>query len=40
MRTFVIGRSPDADIVLADVSVARQHAELVITDDGRFHLND
>jgi predicted component of type VI protein secretion system len=40
MRTFVIGRSPDADIVLADDSVARQHAELVITDDGRFHLTD
>lgn len=40
MRTFVIGRSPDADIVLADDSVARQHAELVITGDGRFHLTD
>ncbi len=40
MRTFVIGRSPDADIVLADASVGRQHAELVITDDGRFHLTD
>jgi len=40
MRTFVIGRSADADIVLADASVGRQHAELVITDDGRFHLTD
>ena len=40
MRTFVIGRSPDADIVLADASVERRHAELVITDDGRFHLTD
>jgi hypothetical protein len=40
MRTFVIGRSPAADIVLADASVGRQHAELVITDDGRFHLTD
>jgi predicted component of type VI protein secretion system len=40
MRTFVIGRSPDADIVLADASVGRQHAELVITGDGRFHLTD
>ncbi len=40
MRTFVIGRSPYADIVLADASVGRQHAELVITDDGRFHLTD
>jgi predicted component of type VI protein secretion system len=40
MRTYVIGRSPAADIVLADASVGRQHAELVITDDGRFHLTD
>ena len=40
MQTLIIGRSPDADIVLVDESVARQHAELVITDDGRFHLTD
>ena len=40
MRTFVIGRSPDADIVLADDSVGHRHAELVLTDDGRFHLTD
>ena len=40
MRTFVIGRSPDADIVLADETVAPRHAELVITDDGRYHLTD
>ena len=40
MRTFVIGCSPDADIVLADASVGRRHAELVMTDDGRFHLTD
>ena len=40
MRTFVIGRSPEADIVLADASVGRRHAELVVTDDGRFHLTD
>ncbi len=40
MRTFVIGSSPDADIVLADASVGRRHAELVIADNGRFHLTD
>ncbi len=40
MRTLVIGRSPDADIVLADPTVARRHAELVVTDDGRLHLSD
>ena len=40
MKTLIIGRSQDADIVLADETVARQHAELVITDDGRYHLTD
>lgn len=40
MKTLIIGRSQDADIVLADESVARQHAELVVTDDGRYHLTD
>jgi hypothetical protein len=36
----VIGRSPSADVVLADTSVAPHHAELVITPDGRLHLTD
>ena len=40
MRTLVIGRSPFADVVLADASVASHHAELVVTDDGRLHLTD
>ena len=40
MQSQVIGSSADADIVLADATVARQHAELVITDDGRYHLTD
>ncbi len=40
MRTFIIGRSRFADIVLADASVSRRHAELVVTDDGRHHLTD
>lgn len=40
MRTLVIGRSTYADIVLADESVAPHHAELVVTDDGRFFLTD
>ena len=40
MRTYVIGRSPHADIVLADPSVARRHAELLSTDDGRLFLTD
>lgn len=40
MRTLVIGRSPFADVVLADASVASHHAELVLTDDGRLYLTD
>ena len=40
MRTYVIGRSPHADIVLADPTVARRHAELLSTDDGRLFLTD
>jgi hypothetical protein len=40
LRTLVIGRSPFADVVMADPSVATHHAELVITDDGRLYLTD
>jgi hypothetical protein len=36
----VIGRSPSADMVIADESLAPHHAELVITDDGRLYLTD
>ena len=40
MRTLVIGRSPFADVVVADASVAPHHAELVLTGDDRLHLTD
>jgi hypothetical protein len=40
VKTLVIGRSPYADVVIADLSVAPHHAELVVTDDGRLHLTD
>ncbi|MCG8361574.1 MAG: FHA domain-containing protein [Kiloniellales bacterium] len=40
MRSYVIGRSPYADIVLADGSVAGRHAEVVVTDDNRFYVTD
>ena len=36
----MIGRSPSADVVIADASVASHHAELVLTDDGRLYLTD
>jgi FHA domain len=40
LRTLVIGRSPFADIVVADASLAPHHAELVVIDDGRLYLTD
>jgi FHA domain len=40
LRTLVIGRSPSADVVIADASVAPHHAELVVTADGRLYLTD
>ncbi len=40
MKTVVIGRSPYADVVLADASVARRHVEVVVTDDGRYFMTD
>ena len=39
-RTLIIGRSPFADVVIADPSVAPHHLELVITDRGRLHVTD
>ena len=40
VRTLVIGRSPSADVVIADASLAPHHAELVVTDDGRLYVTD
>lgn len=39
-RTLVVGRSPFADVVIADPSVAPHHAEIVVTSEGRLHLTD
>jgi hypothetical protein len=39
-RTFKVGRAPDCDIVLADDSVSRHHAELVLTKHGQLFLSD
>jgi len=38
--TLTIGRSAYADIIIADASIAPNHAELVVTDDGRYFLTD
>jgi predicted component of type VI protein secretion system len=39
-QTFSIGRSPECDLVLADQSVSRKHAELLVLDDGQLFLVD
>jgi hypothetical protein len=40
VRTLVIGRSPFADVVIAEESVAPHHAELIVTEQGDLHLTD
>lgn len=40
MRTLVLGRSPFADVIIAEASVAPHHAEITVTDDGRLYLVD
>jgi len=39
-KTYTVGRSPNCDYVLEEPTVSRIHAELVVTDDGQFHLTD
>lgn len=40
LKTFLIGRNPECDIVLADATISRRHAELVEALDGRHYLTD
>jgi RsiW-degrading membrane proteinase PrsW (M82 family) len=39
-RTYIVGRDPACDIRLADDSVSRRHAELLLLDDGRLEVRD
>jgi pSer/pThr/pTyr-binding forkhead associated (FHA) protein len=39
-RAFTIGRAPDCDLVLADDSVSRHHAEISVTSAGDLLLAD
>jgi predicted component of type VI protein secretion system len=40
IKTYIIGRNPECDIVLADATISRRHAELAESADGRFFLID
>lgn len=40
IKTWLIGRNPECDIVLADATISRRHAELVEGLNGRFYLSD
>ncbi len=40
VRTFVIGRHQDCDLVLDDTRVSRHHAEVVPMLDGRYYITD
>jgi len=40
MKTYWIGRRENMDIRINHPSISSRHAELVVTDDGRFHLTD
>ena len=39
-QAFSIGRAPECDVVIADPSVSRKHAELLVLDDGALFLVD
>ncbi len=40
MRTYVIGRDRSADIVIPNGEVGSRHAELIVTNQGEYHLTD
>lgn len=40
INTYSIGRSNTADIQLSDPGISRIHAELTVTEDGRYYLVD
>jgi predicted component of type VI protein secretion system len=40
MKSYLIGRSQDCDVVIADPSVGRQHADLITDSDTHFVLID
>lgn len=40
IKTYLVGRDSDCDYQIADTSVSRRHAEVVLAPDGRFFVTD
>ena len=40
IKTFLIGRHPDCDLILDDHSVSRRHAEVVFAPGGNYYVTD
>ncbi len=40
IRTYLVGRDERCDYPIADGSVSRRHAEVVLAPDGRFYVTD
>ena len=40
VKTFIIGRHQDCDLVLNDTSVSRRHAEVVPMSEGHYYITD
>ena len=40
IKTYLVGRDPSCDYHIADQTVSRQHAEVVLARDGRFYVTD
>ena len=40
IKTYLVGRDPDCHYHIADMSVSRRHAEVVLARDGRFFVTD
>lgn len=40
IKTYLLGRSPECDIVIHDKSLSRRHAEVVCQEDGQVYVTD
>jgi predicted component of type VI protein secretion system len=40
IKTYLVGRDPSCDYRIAEKTVSRQHAEVILARDGRFYVTD